>query len=85
MSAALYAAFTAGQPSALPELSVQYADYAAWQREWLSGGETERQLAFWKEHLGGARTQLSGEGVSGELTPGLIVASYSRQARSQTE
>jgi len=33
----LYAAFSEGKPSPLPELHVQYADYAAWQREWLQG------------------------------------------------
>ena len=34
---ALYGAFRAGEPSPLPELPIQYADYAAWQRGWLSG------------------------------------------------
>jgi amino acid adenylation domain-containing protein len=36
-SAALYAAFVSGQPSPLPPLSIQYADYAVWQRTWLLG------------------------------------------------
>src|SRR5262249_52431164 len=49
--AALYAAYAAGRPSPLPELSVQYADYAAWQRQWLRGDALERQLAYWKERL----------------------------------
>jgi amino acid adenylation domain-containing protein len=52
--AALYEAFRAGQPSPLPELTVQYADYAAWQRAWLSGEIEERQLAYWKQRLVGA-------------------------------
>src|SRR5262249_16768648 len=49
--AALYAAYEAGRLSPLPELSVQYADYAAWQRQWLRGDALERQLAYWKERL----------------------------------
>ncbi|RKG75011.1 non-ribosomal peptide synthetase, partial [Corallococcus exercitus] len=49
-----YAAFLAGQPSPLPQLPVQYADYAVWQREWLDGGEMEAQLAWWKQQLSGA-------------------------------
>ncbi|HSK76486.1 MAG TPA: amino acid adenylation domain-containing protein, partial [Thermoanaerobaculia bacterium] len=51
---ALYAAFAAGRPSPLPELPVQYADFAAWQREWLQGEVLERQLAAWREQLAGA-------------------------------
>ncbi|MGU9807845.1 UNVERIFIED_CONTAM: non-ribosomal peptide synthase/polyketide synthase [Pseudomonas sp. CM11] len=47
-----YAADTAGQPLALPALSVQYADYAIWQRHWLEAGERERQLAYWVQTLG---------------------------------
>ncbi|HET9225446.1 MAG TPA: amino acid adenylation domain-containing protein, partial [Thermoanaerobaculia bacterium] len=39
---------------ALPELSVQYADFAVWQREWLRGELLEERLAWWKYHLGGA-------------------------------
>ena len=46
----------AGPP--LPELPVQYADYAAWQRAWLSGEVLERQLAYWKAHLAGAPAAL---------------------------
>jgi amino acid adenylation domain-containing protein/non-ribosomal peptide synthase protein (TIGR01720 family) len=51
---ALYEAFAAGHPSPLPELPIQYADYAAWQRGWLAGAIEERQLAYWKERLAGA-------------------------------
>src|SRR4051794_9800583 len=39
----LYDAFAAGLPSPLPELPIQYADFAAWQREWLQGANLERQ------------------------------------------
>jgi amino acid adenylation domain-containing protein len=52
--AALYESFTAGRAPALPQLSIQYRDFAAWQREWLSGAELERQLAYWRENLRGA-------------------------------
>src|SRR5215207_82440 len=47
--AALYEAFAAGRPSPLAELPVQYADYAAWQRERLQGEVLDRQLAYWRE------------------------------------
>lgn len=48
---ALYGAFSAGRPSPLPELPVQYADFAAWQRQWLQGHVLESQLAYWKRCL----------------------------------
>ena len=51
---ALYEAFSTGKPSPLPELPIQYADYAIWQRVWLQGEVLEQQLAYWKEHLAGA-------------------------------
>ena len=51
--ATLYKAFAANEPSPLPELSIQYADYAQWQREWLSGEVLENQLAYWRKQLGG--------------------------------
>ncbi len=50
---ALYAAAVGAAAPALPELPVQYADYAAWQRERLPGDALERQLAWWREHLAG--------------------------------
>ncbi len=49
--ASLYGAFSQGQPSPLPELPIQFGDYAAWQREWLAGAELERQRAFWRDAL----------------------------------
>ncbi|MBZ4336622.1 non-ribosomal peptide synthetase, partial [Corallococcus sp. AS-1-12] len=51
---ALYAAFHAGQPSPLPELAFQYADFAAWQRGWLHGPALEAQLDWWRGQLSGA-------------------------------
>ncbi|MET3479068.1 amino acid adenylation domain-containing protein, partial [Variovorax atrisoli] len=50
--AAQYAARVRGRPMAQPALPVQYADYAVWQNQWLEGGEGERQLAWWRDHLG---------------------------------
>lgn len=50
--AALYEAFVSGEPSPLPELPVQYADFAHWQRLWLQGELFETQLAYWKRQLG---------------------------------
>ena len=52
--AALYEAFSAEKPSPLPELRIQYADYAAWQRGWLKGEALEAQLAYWRQRLQGA-------------------------------
>jgi amino acid adenylation domain-containing protein len=49
--AELYAAFCQGQPSPLPELPLQYADYAYWQRQWLHSEAGEAQLAYWTQQL----------------------------------
>jgi amino acid adenylation domain-containing protein/FkbH-like protein len=51
---ALYAAFSQGRASPLPELAVQYADYALWQRAWLQGEALQKQVSYWKAHLAGA-------------------------------
>ncbi|HKV13283.1 MAG TPA: amino acid adenylation domain-containing protein, partial [Thermoanaerobaculia bacterium] len=51
---ALYEARIRGQAPDLPELSVQYADFAVWQRGWLAGEELERRLSFWRKLLSGA-------------------------------
>ncbi|HVR97543.1 MAG TPA: amino acid adenylation domain-containing protein, partial [Thermoanaerobaculia bacterium] len=52
--AVLYDAFSQGRPSPLPPLPVQYADFAVWQRRWLSGEVLERQVGWWRERLAGA-------------------------------
>ncbi|HKH45466.1 MAG TPA: amino acid adenylation domain-containing protein [Thermoanaerobaculia bacterium] len=52
--AAIYLAFLAGKPSPLPELPVQYADFAVWQREWMQGEALQRYLDFWVEEIAGA-------------------------------
>jgi len=49
--AALYDAFIQGKPSPLPELPIQYADFAHWQRQWLHGEVLEHSLRYWKQQL----------------------------------
>jgi amino acid adenylation domain-containing protein len=49
----LYHAFAGGLPSPLPELPIQYADYAVWQRSWLAGAVLEKQLSYWCQKLAG--------------------------------
>jgi amino acid adenylation domain-containing protein len=49
--AVLYDAFAAGKPSPLPALPIQYADFAAWQRQWQHDAAMQAQLAYWKEQL----------------------------------
>jgi amino acid adenylation domain-containing protein len=46
-----YAAFVKGEPSPLPEPSLQYSDFARWQRTWLDSGVMEEQLGYWKRQL----------------------------------
>ncbi|NVJ19573.1 condensation domain-containing protein, partial [Myxococcus sp. AM010] len=55
---ALYEAYSQGRESPLPELEVQYADYAVWQREWLKGEVLEEQLGYWRKQLAGAPVAL---------------------------
>jgi amino acid adenylation domain-containing protein/non-ribosomal peptide synthase protein (TIGR01720 family) len=54
--AAIYTQLCNGQPSSLPELPLQYADYSVWQQEWLQGEVLEKQLAYWKQQLDGIST-----------------------------
>ncbi|HYR10725.1 MAG TPA: condensation domain-containing protein, partial [Longimicrobium sp.] len=83
---ALYSAYRKGRESPLPELGVQYADYAVWQRGQLAGEALDRQLAYWRERLSGAPELLElptdhprpavqtyrGETVPVELSPELL-------------
>jgi NRPS condensation-like uncharacterized protein len=55
---ALYKSFSEGSESTLPELPLQYADFAQWQRQWLEGEELESQLAYWKKQLKGIPARL---------------------------
>ncbi|HKV36668.1 MAG TPA: amino acid adenylation domain-containing protein, partial [Pyrinomonadaceae bacterium] len=54
----LYREFSAGSPSPLAELEIQYTDYARWQRDWLQGDVLEAQVDYWKHELAGAPTLL---------------------------
>ncbi|WP_066426813.1 non-ribosomal peptide synthetase [Anabaena sp. 4-3] len=49
---ALYPAYCEGKTSPLPELAIQYGDFAVWQRQWLQGEELQKQLNYWKQQLG---------------------------------
>ncbi|MGI8503151.1 MAG: condensation domain-containing protein, partial [Hassallia sp.] len=49
----LYKADDGGQPYNLPELPIQYVDFAVWQRQWLQGEVLNTQLNYWKQKLGG--------------------------------
>jgi amino acid adenylation domain-containing protein/FkbH-like protein len=52
--AAHYAAFVSGKPSTVPDLHIQYPDFAAWQRRWMQGEALSSQLKYWKQQLAGA-------------------------------
>ena len=52
--AILYEAYCSGRPSPLPALPIQYADFAHWQRQWLTGEVLDTQLSYWKQRLLGA-------------------------------
>jgi amino acid adenylation domain-containing protein len=52
--ASLYEGFVAGSLAVLPELPIQYADFADWQREWLTGDVMAAQLNYWRQHLADA-------------------------------
>ena len=49
-----YQAFTNGEPSPLPELAIQYADFSVWQRQWLTGEVMQKQVDYWKQQLADA-------------------------------
>ncbi len=50
---ALYEAYSQNKPSPLPALPIQYADFACWQRDWLSGPRLDGQIAYWQKQLSG--------------------------------
>ncbi len=51
---ALYGVYERGEEDRLPELEIQYADYAVWQREWMEGEILQEQGEYWKRTLRGA-------------------------------
>ncbi|MCG8617543.1 MAG: amino acid adenylation domain-containing protein [Desulfobacterales bacterium] len=53
---AVYRAYAKGQPNPLPDLPVQYADYAGWQRQRLKGDLLSSQTEYWRRHLEGVST-----------------------------
>ncbi|MCP3467984.1 non-ribosomal peptide synthetase, partial [Bradyrhizobium sp. CCGUVB23] len=55
----LYRAFVAGEGDPLPPLAIQYPDYAAWQRQWLSGERLQSQAQYWRNNLSGAPARLA--------------------------
>ena len=57
--AALYGAYVQDQPSPLPELAIQYADFAHWQRQWLAGDVLATEIGYWTEQLAGAPALLA--------------------------
>ncbi len=56
---ALYVALGDGRPSPLPPLPIQYVDFATWQRDRLAGSRLEEQLAFWRQRLAGAPSEIA--------------------------
>jgi hypothetical protein len=50
----MYEGFVEGREAELPELPIQYADYAVWQQQWMESGGLDEQLAYWKAQLAGA-------------------------------
>lgn len=55
----LYRAFVAGEDDPLPPLAIQYPDYAAWQRQWLSGERLSNQAQYWRSNLSDAPARLA--------------------------
>jgi hypothetical protein len=56
--ATIYNAFSKGSPSPLPELPIQYVDFAVWEQQWMQGKVLESLLSYWKQQLGGNLSQL---------------------------
>ena len=89
--AALYSACSQGLPDPLPALAIQYADYAAWQREWLQGEALQSQIGYWKQHLDGApalltlptdRNRPAVQGYAGGAVPFVVPADVAAGLRA---
>jgi hypothetical protein len=76
--AAIYAAFVQGASSPLPDLTIQYADFAHWQRQWLQGAVLEAQLAYWQQQLANAPPVL--QLPTDHPRPALLTSQGSRQS-----
>jgi hypothetical protein len=76
---ALYEAFATGKSSPLPELSIQYADFAHWQREQWQAGSWAEQMAYWKRQLSG-EIRLTGPGPVFRIFEAILKRSPSRKA-----
>ncbi|WP_080135505.1 non-ribosomal peptide synthetase, partial [Bradyrhizobium sacchari] len=85
----LYRAFAAGQDDPLPPLAIQYPDYAAWQRQWLSGERLQKQAQYWRNALAGtARLVLptdharpAQQSFAGAMIPIVIDADLTRELK----
>ena len=65
--ATLYEAFSNKKPSPLPELPIQYADFADWQHRWLQGEVLQTQLSYWQQQLAGALPVLNLKKIATKL------------------
>lgn len=88
---ALYTAFDQGQSSPLPALSIQYVDYAHWQRNWLQGPILETQIEYWQTKLADAppllalptdRPRPAVQRYQGKSVPFVIEAALAQQLRT---
>ena len=92
--ATLYAAFSQGQPSPLPELAIQYADFALWQRDYLQGEILQQQLAYWQSQLADApallqlptdRPRPAQQSFQGDLVTSAIEAGLTQRLRQLSQ
>ncbi|HVR07717.1 MAG TPA: amino acid adenylation domain-containing protein [Thermoanaerobaculia bacterium] len=88
----VYAALTAGRAPRLPALPVQYADYAAWQRQWLTGEVLTAELDHWRERLAGLPQHLElptdrphppAEAMAGDTRPCRLSPAAATQLRER--
>jgi hypothetical protein len=80
----VYEAHATGSPWQLPELPIQYVDFAHWQRQWLTGDVLEEELAYWRKQLSGELPTL--RLPAGEASGPAVGAGHSfRFSRAQTE
>ena len=91
---ALYDAFVDGKPSPIGQLPIQFADFACWQREWLSADVLNRQLSYWKTQLAGSPTALdwpntgmrpAAETFRGAIYPKLIANELAKALRDRSQ